>query len=354
MRTGQEKKFFLTFADMIRKFENISLRKYNSFGVEAACREFIEFETVDDLRYVFSDMICRCENWMILSGGNNTLFTKDFDGVILHPVSSGISFLSQTPTDALVHVEAGVEWDDFVAWCARHDLWGAENLSLIPGKTGAAPIQNIGAYGAEAADIIHSVEMFCPQTLNMLTLDASHCDFGYRESVFKHSLKGRAIVTAVNFELSKLPAPKLGYGALRSHVEELGEPTLSNIRQAVIDIRRSKLPDTASVGNAGSFFKNPVVDASLAAELKQKFENMPVYPTAEPDKVKIAAGWLIEATGWKGRYMGPAGVHDRQALVLVNKGGATGSQIIKLARKIQADVLAKFGIEIDTEVNIIA
>ena len=338
---------------MIRDLENKSLTGRNSFGVQASCRQLIEYETSEDLHTIFADMICRCEKWMVLSGGNNVLFTEDYDGVILHPASDGIEITSQTPDHTLVRVQAGVEWDDFVAWCAEHELWGAENLSLIPGKVGAAPIQNIGAYGTEASDIIRSVEMFCTDTLNTLTLDASYCGFGYRESIFKHSLKGRVIVTAVNFTLSRKAAPNLGYGALSKHVEELGGPTLANIRRAVIDIRRSKLPDTSVTGNAGSFFKNPIVDASKARNLKEKFDDMPIYPTAQEDKVKIAAGWLIEKAGWKGRCEGAAGVHDRQALVLINKGGATGRQIIDLATRIRHDVLSMFGIDIEPEVNIV-
>ncbi len=344
---------FATFADMIRDIENKSLLTRNSFGVQASCRQLIEYETSEDLHTIFADMICSCEKWMVLSGGNNVLFTEDYDGVILHPVSDGIEITSQTPDNTLVRVQAGVEWDDFVAWCVEHNLWGAENLSLIPGKVGAAPIQNIGAYGTEAADIIRSVEMFCTDTLNTLTLDASYCGFGYRESIFKHSLKGRVVVTAVNFMLSRKAAPNLGYGALSKHVEELGRPSLANIRRAVIDIRRSKLPDTSVTGNAGSFFKNPIVDAVTADNLKKKFDTVPVYPTAHEGKVKIAAGWLIEKAGWKGRSDGAAGVHDRQALVLINKGGATGKQIIDLAKRIQSDVESMFGIRIETEVNIV-
>lgn len=342
-----------TFADMIRDLEDKSLAGRNSFGVQASCRQFIEYETTEDLRTVFADMICRHEKWMVLSGGNNVLFTADYDGVILHPVSDGIEITAQLPDRTLVRAQAGVEWDDFVAWCVEHELWGAENLSLIPGKVGAAPIQNIGAYGAEAAGIIRSVEMFCTDTLNTLTLDAAHCGFGYRESIFKHSLKGRAIVTAVNFRLSRKPSPNLGYGALREHVNGLGSPTLANIRHAVMDIRRSKLPDPSVTGNAGSFFKNPIVDAALATSLKEKFGEIPVYATAQEDKVKIAAGWLIEKAGWKGKSEGAAAVHDRQALVLVNRGGATGEQILALARHIQDDVQAMFGIRIETEVNIV-
>ncbi len=338
---------------MIRDIENKSLLTRNSFAVPASCRQLIEFETADDLRTIFADMICRCEKWMVLSGGNNILFTQDYDGVILHPVSAGIEVTSETPEKAMVRVQAGVEWDDFVAWCVEHRLWGAENLSLIPGKVGAAPVQNIGAYGAEAADIIRSVEMFSPQTLNTLTLDASFCEFAYRESIFKHSLKGRIIVTAVNFELKKQPSPNLGYGTLLQHVSQLGDSTIENIRRAVIEIRREKLPDTAVTGNAGSFFKNPIVDRTTAQRLSETYEDLPVYATADECKVKIAAGWLIDKAGWKGRRQGAVGVHDRQALVLINTGGATGAQVLGLARDIQQDVFQKFGIAIDTEVNIV-
>ena len=252
----------------------------------------------------------------------------------------------------IVRAEAGVEWYDLVAWAVERGLWGLENLSLIPGKVGAAPVQNIGAYGAEAGDTILDVRMFCPETCNFLTLSAEHCAFGYRDSVFKGSLRGRVVITSVRFRLSKIPRPDVGYGDLMRETEARGGATLRNIRDAVCSIRRSKLPDTAVTGNAGSFFKNPVVDRAAADDMLLRWPDMPVYPAAD-GRAKLAAGWLIDRAGMKGYREGRVGVHDRQALVLVNTGGASGGEVLALARKVQRTVLEKFGIEIETEVNIL-
>ena len=225
-------------------------------------------------------------------------------------------------------------------------------LSLIPGKAGSAPVQNIGAYGCEAKDAIRRVEMYCVETGNLLTLDAAHCGFGYRESVFKHDLKGRVIITAIEIRLSHTPRPKLGYGDVEREVEARGGATLRNIREAICSIRRAKLPDPAVLGNAGSFFKNPVVEAPVAERLLAEYPDMPHYAAPE-GRVKLAAGWLIDRAGMKGYREGSVGVHERQALVLVNHGGATGGEVIAFARTVQAKVREKFGIEIDTEVNIL-
>ena len=260
--------------------------------------------------------------------------------------------MAETPDAVAVRAEAGVEWDDLVAWAVERDLWGIENLSLIPGKVGAAPVQNIGAYGAEAKDAIESVEMFCTDTCNTLILSREHCAFGYRESVFKHALRGRVVITAVTFRLSRRPRPDLGYGDLLRETEARGGATLRNIREAVCAIRRSKLPDTAVLGNAGSFFKNPVVEAAVAERLRTDYPALPLYPAAE-GRMKLAAGWLIEQAGMKGHREGCVGVHDRQALVLVNYGGATGSEVLALAHKVQEAVRAKFGVEIAAEVNVL-
>ncbi len=335
---------------MIREFHHISLRDRNSFGVDQQAARLVEFETPDDLRELFAHGVP--SRWMVLSGGNNILFTQDYDGVLVTPVARGISMLRQERDSVFIRVEAGVEWDELVEWAVEHDLWGLENLSLIPGKAGAAPVQNIGAYGAEAADTIRRVEMFCVETATMLTLDAPHCGFGYRESVFKHTLKGRVIITALEMELSRTPRPRLGYGDVEREVEARGGATLRNIREAVCAIRRSKLPDPTVLGNAGSFFKNPVVEAPVAEKLLARYPDMPHYP-APDGRVKLAAGWLIDRAGLKGRREGNVGVHERQALVLVNYGGATGGEVIAFARKVQHEVLEKFGITIDTEVNLL-
>ena len=300
---------------MIREFHQISLRGRNSFGVDQRAARLVEFETAEDLRTFFAAGIPG--RWTVLAGGNNILFTEDYDGVLLTPVARQIALLSDDGDEVRLRVEAGVEWDDLVEWAVERGLWGIENLSLIPGKAGSAPVQNIGAYGCEAKDAIRRVEMYCVETGNLLTLDAAHCGFGYRESVFKHDLKGRVIITAIEIRLSHTPRPKLGYGDVEREVEARGGATLRNIREAICSIRRAKLPDPAVLGNAGSFFKNPVVEAPVAERLLAEYPDMPHYAAPE-GRIKLAAGWLID-----------------------------------FARTVQAKVREKFGIEIDTEVNIL-
>ncbi len=335
---------------MIRLFENTDMRGRNSFHVCEYAARLIEFDSADELPELFATYAP--ERWMALGGGNNVLFTKPVEPTLIVPCGRKIAVSGEKEDKVHVRVEAGVEWDDFVAWAVERELWGVENLSLIPGKVGAAPVQNIGAYGAEAADTIVSVEMYFPDGGNFVTLAAEHCAFGYRESVFKHSLKGRVIITAVEFALSRTPNPNVGYGDVAREVEARGGALLRNIRDAVCSIRRSKLPNTAEFGNAGSFFKNPIVEASVADAMLAEYPGMPHYPAAG-GAVKLAAGWLIDRAGLKGYTEGNVGVHDRQALVLVNRGGATGGEVIAFARKVQAAVYEKFGVEIDTEVNIL-
>ena len=335
---------------MIRDFYDIDLSGRNSFHVRQRAARLVEFETTDDLTAFFRKGAPA--KWTVLAGGNNILFTQDFDGVLLTPRAASIDVVAEAPDAVAVRAEAGVEWDDLVAWAVERDLWGIENLSLIPGKVGAAPVQNIGAYGAEAKDAIESVEMFCTDTCNTLILSREHCAFGYRESVFKHALRGRVVITAVTFRLSRRPRPDLGYGDLLRETEARGGATLRNIREAVCAIRRSKLPDTAVLGNAGSFFKNPVVEAAVAERLRTDYPVLPLYPAAE-GRMKLAAGWLIDRAGLKGHREGAVGVHERQALVLVNYGGATGSEVLALAHKVQEAVRAKFGVEIAAEVNVL-
>lgn len=336
---------------MIREFYDIELQPRNSFRVAQRAARLVEFETADDLRRLFADGVP--PRWTVLSGGNNILFTRDYDGLLLTPVSKGIAVVGEQDGEVRVRVDAGVEWDDLVGWAVERGLWGLENLSLIPGKAGAAPVQNIGAYGREAKDVIRRVETFCVRSGAMLTLDAAHCGFGYRESVFKHTLRGEVVITAVELGLSRTPAPHLGYGDVEREVEARGGATLRNIREAIVAIRRAKLPDPAVTGNAGSFFKNPVVDAATALRLRADHPDMPIYPAADPDRVKLAAGWLIDRAGLKGHREGRVGVHDRQALVLVNLGGATGGEVLAFARMVQRRVEERFGVEIDTEVNIL-
>ncbi len=330
---------------MIREYTDIDLTPRNSFRVRQRAARLVEFDTADDLRSLFADG--GPARWTVLSGGNNILFTRDYDGVLLTPVACGIETLDDDGRTALVRVDAGVEW------AVARGLWGIENLSLIPGKAGAAPVQNIGAYGCEAKDAIERVHLFRTDTLREETLEAAACRFGYRESIFKHELRGRAVITAIEIRLSHTAAPKLGYGDVEREVAARGGATLRNIREAITAIRRAKLPDPAERGNAGSFFKNPVVDRAVADALSDSWPDMPRYPAADPSKVKLAAGWLIDRAGMKGYAEGRVGVHERQALVLVNLGGATGGEVIAFARRVQQAVGERFGIAIDTEVNIL-
>lgn len=331
--------------------KNCSLRDKNSFGVEASARRLIRFDGVADLPAIFSEM-GKAERWMVLGGGNNILFTSDYDGTLLQPTDQSMAVCSEDEQSVRVRIGAGVEWDDFVAWCVAHGWGGVENLSLIPGKVGAAPVQNIGAYGAEAKDTIDRVECYFPEqdTTGMLT--NAECRFGYRDSIFKRELKGRAVILSVEFLLSRRPQFKLRYGDVADRVESLGGVSLEHIRRAVIDIRQSKLPDPKELGNAGSFFKNPVVSQQKADALRADYPDMPCYP-AGAGEVKLAAGWLIDRCGLRGKRWGAVGVHDRQALVLVNFGGATGRDVVDAAARVRAEVSCRFGVDIEMEVNIV-
>ena len=336
---------------MIKEYKDHPLRDLNSFHVEERADRIIEFDSKQDLDQIFAEGATP-ENWYTLGGGNNILFTQRFAGTLLKPVGKEIKIKAQIDDSVIVEAEAGVEWDDLVAWSVERDLWGMENLSLIPGTVGAAPVQNIGAYGAEAKDVIERVHFFDVEDRKHHTLGCAECRFAYRESIFKHELKGRAIITSVEFRLSKSSQPSLGYGDLAKEVELRGGATLKNIREAVCAIRQSKLPDTAVLGNAGSFFKNPIVNKEVSERLKAEYDSMPIYPVSE-HKCKLAAGWLIDQAGLKGYRKGNVGVHERQALVLVNFGGATGAEVIALSEEVREKVFAKFGINIDPEVNIL-
>lgn len=336
---------------MIRYYEDIDITSRNSFHVRQRAKRLVEFDRAEELPELFAKY--GTENWYVLSGGNNILFTKDIEPLLVVPCDDRIELLEESATTLRVKVGAGVEWDDLVAWAVEREAWGIENLSLIPGKAGAAPVQNIGAYGVEAKDVIRAVEMYFVDGGNFVTLAAEHCGFGYRESVFKHSLKGRVVITAIEIELSKEANPRLGYGDVVREVEARGGATIANIRDAICAIRRSKLPDTAVLGNAGSFFKNPIVEREVAEKLLEEYADMPHYPAQEEGKVKLAAGWLIDKAGLKGYKKGNVGVHERQALVLVNLGGATGGEVIAFAQEVVATVKERFGIEISPEVNVL-
>ena len=336
---------------MIKIRKECPLCDLNSFHVEEHADCIIEFDQKEDLDTIFIEAN-EPSKWFVLGGGNNILFTQRFDGTLIKPVGKAITIKAQIDDSVIVEAEAGVEWDDLVEWSVSNNLWGMENLSLIPGSVGAAPVQNIGAYGAEAKDVIERVHCFNVSERRHHTLGNAECHFAYRDSIFKQALKGKVIITSVEFRLSKSPQPNLTYGDLSKEVEARGGTSLRNIRDAVCAIRRSKLPDTAVLGNAGSFFKNPIVNKSIGEELKAQYDNMPIYPLSE-SKCKLAAGWLIDKAGLKGFRKGRVGVHDKQALVLVNLGGATGGEVIDLAHEVQLVVKEKFGIEIEPEVNIL-
>lgn len=336
---------------MIKEYINHPLRDLNSFHVEERAERVITFDQKEDLEQIFAEGHT-LDNWYVLGGGNNILFTRRFGGTLIKPVGKNITIKANLDDSVIVEAEAGVEWDDMVEWSVERELWGMENLSLIPGTVGAAPVQNIGAYGAEAKDVIERVHYYDAKERRHHTMGNAECRFAYRDSIFKHELRGKAIITSVEFRLSKSQQPSLGYGDLAKEVEARGRVTLKNIREAVCSIRRSKLPDTAVLGNAGSFFKNPIVNKDVSERLKQEYENMPVYPVSEQN-CKLAAGWLIDQAGLKGYRQGNVGVHERQALVLVNFGGATGEEVISLSELVRERVKEKFGITIDPEVNIL-
>ena len=328
--------------------DNCSLADRNTFGMDVRADRLIDWATTDELKNALPDIE---KPVLMIGGGSNLLFMGDFKGTVLHSTITSIDIIDSTDDLVYVKVGAGVVWDDFVAWCTVNGLWGVENLSAIPGEVGASAVQNIGAYGAEAKDVIDTVQTICLTDGTERDFSNAECRYGYRQSIFKNELKGQYAVAYVIYALSKVPQPKLGYGALEQEVERLGGLTLANIRQAVISIRDSKLPDPKVLGNAGSFFMNPVVTEQEFNIIRSNYPDVPSYPA--PGGIKVPAGWLIEKTGWKGRSLGPAAVYDKQALVLVNKGGATGADVRHLADTIIADVKRKFGITLSTEVNYI-
>lgn len=341
--------FVLNLHTMATIVRNKELKSLNTFGITATAAGYAEFRTPEELKNLLSDPEWAGKPWYVLGGGSNILFRGNYDGLILHPAADGITVTDSSPESVTVRAEAGTDWDTFVRYCVERGYGGVENLSGIPGCVGASPIQNIGAYGVEVKDTIASVEAYLTRTGETVTLTNAECRFGYRDSIFKRELKGSAVVLAVSFRLATAPAYKLGYGDLCREVESLGGPTLHNVRQAVTHIRNSKLPDPKVLGNSGSFFKNPVVENTVAEKLKATYPDIPTYPAG--DKTKLAAGWLIDRVGMKGHREGDAGVHDRQALVLVNYGTATGSDILALAGKVIGAVQEKFGITIEMEVN---
>lgn len=331
---------------------NFSLKRFNTFGLDVKARLFALPSSEQEIQAIISSGITRENQSLAIGIGSNLLFISNFDGIAIHPAIKGIATGKAKGGKIPVTVGAGVLWDDFVGWAVSNGLGGTENLSLIPGTTGASAVQNIGAYGAEVALLIDSVYAIDLSTGKRENFSAAECSFGYRMSIFKKELKGKVIITSVTFSLLTEPAFNLSYGNLQSETEKLGDITLGNIRKAVMDIRSSKLPDPSLTGNAGSFFKNPVVPSELALRIKESHPSMPVY-SAGKGMTKLAAGWLIEQCGWKGYRKGDAGVHDKQALVLVNYGTATGREILSLSELIRESVELRFGVNLEREVEVI-
>ena len=333
-------------------YRNFSLKKYNSFGLDYKADKFITVKSIEEFSELLGQKKEVCLPYFILGGGNNILFTSDYNGVIIHPEIGGIEIEEDDGKNILVSAGAGIEWDSLVEWSVEKGLYGLENLSHIPGCVGATPVQNIGAYGKEACEVIDKVMAVNINDGSVKIFTNEECGFNYRDSIFKRELKNKYLIVKVFFKLSVNGSLNLNYGLLEQEANRLGGATLKNVRQAVINIRASKLPDPKILGNAGSFFKNPVIDFSKADLLKNAFPEMPVYED-KSGLAKLSAAWLIEKCGWKGKRHGDAGVHEKQALVIVNHGKATGRQILELSENIKRSVLEMFGIELESEVEII-
>lgn len=333
----------------MRDIQNYSLLQHNTFGMDVSCRRFLEYESVEEAQQVAAILRVSHQPFFIIGSGSNLLLTGDYDGIVVHSAIRGIE-----EHDAMVTAGSGETFDQLISWCIAHGLYGLINLSLIPGDVGASAVQNIGAYGVEVAQYINKVEAVEIATGKVVTILATECGYAYRQSLFKTEWKNRYLITRVTYQLSTVFEPHIDYGNIRAELERQGiaSPSPEQLRQVIIDIRRSKLPDPDVEGNAGSFFVNPIVQRSLFEELLTHYPDMPHYPV-DDEHVKIPAGWMIERCGWKGKSLGRAGVHSKQALVLVNRGGATGNDVVTLCRQIQHDVKAMFGVEINPEVNIV-
>jgi UDP-N-acetylmuramate dehydrogenase len=333
---------------------NQPLKSYNTFGIDAQAAWLAHCTEVSQMQQILSDKNFNQVPLLVLGGGSNILFTRDWDGLVLRNELKGITITSEDDEYVYVKAMAGEAWHPFVQWCIARGLAGLENLSLIPGNVGASPMQNIGAYGVEIKDLFHELEALHIVDRSITNFTAADCKFGYRESVFKRELKNQFIITSVTYRLSKQPTFNTSYGAIEQELERMGvqELTTNTISQAVINIRSSKLPDPKQIGNAGSFFKNPEVPVTQFQILQSAYPKVSAYPLANGN-YKLAAGWLIEQCGWKGFRSGDAGVHDKQALVLVNHGLATGNEIYELSSEIISSVQQKFGVVLEREVNII-
>ena len=338
----------------MKDIKNYSLLAHNTFGIEARCHRFLEYSSVEEAQQIVSSLTAEDEPLLILGGGSNLLLTGDYPGTVLHSAIKGMKVLSDMePASVFLECGSGEVFDDVVAFAVENGYHGAENLSIIPGEVGASAVQNIGAYGVEAKDIIYKVEAVEIATGKLVVFDNADCEYSYRQSKFKHEWRDKYLVTHVVYRLSRTFVPDLDYGNIRSSLEKKGiaSPTAQQLREVIIEIRNAKLPDPKVQGNAGSFFMNPIVEKAKYEELAALYPGMPHY-TIDAEHEKIPAGWMIDQCGWKGKSLGNAGVHDKQALVLVNHGGATGADIVRLCETIQKDVKEKFGIEIHPEVNI--
>lgn len=337
----------------MKDISNYSLKPHNTFGIEAACRRFMEYANGEEAREVTAILRSAQCPFLVIGSGSNLLLTRDFEGIVVHSSIKGME-LDSSGDDALIRCGSGELWDDVVAWCMAQGYGTLVNLSLIPGEVGASAVQNIGAYGSEAADFIDQVEAVEIATGKDVSFSKEECCYGYRNSRFKKDWRNRYLITHVIYRLPKEGRLNVEYGNIRAELSKKGivDPTAQELRRTIIEIRRAKLPDPQEEGNAGSFFMNPVVSRRKYEELAAVYDSMPHYEV-DADHVKIPAGWMIEQCGWKGKSLGRAGVHGKQALVLVNRGGATGDEIVRLCRTIQHDVQERFGIEIVPEVNII-
>ena len=332
--------------------QNTSLKAYNTFGIDVAAEHLVSIESTGELVKTLAEISQK--ELLILGGGSNVLFMNDIKGTVLLNKLEGISVVDENEGHVWVKAGGGVNWHEFVLHCIHQNWAGIENLSLIPGSVGAAPMQNIGAYGVETKDVFHELEAIEISTGKLKTFSNAECQFGYRESVFKQALKGQYLISSVTFKLDKKPTFKTSYGAITTELENMKvtDFSIQAISKAVINIRQSKLPDPKVTGNAGSFFKNPVVPISLSESIKKEYPEASAYPV-DDNSMKLAAGWLIDKAGWKGKTYGNYGVHPKQALVLVNYGGATGQNIYDLSTEILADIKSKFGVELEREVNIV-
>jgi UDP-N-acetylmuramate dehydrogenase len=331
-----------------------SLQNLNTFHIDAKAKYFVEVNSLEEFKELQEHRIFKREKLLVLGGGSNVLFTKDVDGMVVKNSLLGKELLREDKTHFYVKANAGEVWHTFVLWCIQKNYAGVENLSLIPGQVGASPIQNIGAYGVELKDVCDSVEAIHLRTGEQIVLSNLDCEFGYRDSVFKHQLKDEYLITAVNYRLNKSPNFQVSYGDIKATLQDMNVQnlTLKNVSDAVVRIRSSKLPDPKVLGNAGSFFKNPTVTQEKYEELVATNPVMPSFPQKD-GTVKIPAGWLIEQCGWKGKVVGNTGSHKSQALVLVNYGNATGAEIYQLALDIKKSVFDKFGVEVNPEVNLV-